>query len=203
MPAAALSLRCADWRRYDAPRFTAVSPTSGKTAAGTRVSVTGRAFTGVRAVKFGAASGISIRVLSSTKLLVTAPAHVAEHVDVRGRDWPRRASSGSLYLRPPAGRHGSVADIGQDRGRHPGDRHRRRLQPCRVGEVRYRVRHLAPGRSGPAARHATATPTAIAGPRRRARQSPAQPAQTADRARVPMREGSRSRRIGFRCEYIP
>jgi hypothetical protein len=56
MPAAALSLRCADWRRYDAPRFTAVSPTSGKTAADTRVSVTGRAFTGVRAVKF--ASGV-------------------------------------------------------------------------------------------------------------------------------------------------
>ncbi|MFI5709789.1 IPT/TIG domain-containing protein [Kribbella sp. NPDC051620] len=60
-----------------------VSPTSGKTAGGTRVTVTGTGFTRVRSVKFGVASGTSISVLSSTKLAVTAPAHSAGRVDIR------------------------------------------------------------------------------------------------------------------------
>src|SRR5215475_7353628 len=66
-----------------APTVGSVSPTSGKTAGGTRVTVTGTGFTRVRSVKFGAVSGTSISVASPTKLAVTAPAHSAGVVDVR------------------------------------------------------------------------------------------------------------------------
>ncbi len=62
---------------------TAVSPTTGSTNGGTRVTVTGRGFRHVRAVRFGSVAGTSVRVVSSTKLLVTTPRHGAGRVDVR------------------------------------------------------------------------------------------------------------------------
>ena len=65
------------------PVVSAVSPTSGKTAAGTRVTVTGRNFSHVTGVKFGTAAGNAISVASSTRLTVTAPAHSAGTVDIR------------------------------------------------------------------------------------------------------------------------
>lgn len=66
-----------------APSVTAVSPTSGKTAGGTRVTVTGAHFRHVKAVKFGIRLGSAIRVLSATTLRVTSPPHAAGTVNVR------------------------------------------------------------------------------------------------------------------------
>jgi len=65
------------------PVVAAVSPTSGKTAAGTRVTVTGSGFSRVSSVLFGTTAGTSLSVLSTSKLQVTAPAHAAGVVDVR------------------------------------------------------------------------------------------------------------------------
>jgi hypothetical protein len=66
-----------------APAVTGVAPLTGSTNGGTRVTVTGRGFSHVRAVRFGAVIGTSVRVLSSTRLRVTAPRHAAGRVDVR------------------------------------------------------------------------------------------------------------------------
>jgi N-acetylmuramoyl-L-alanine amidase len=65
------------------PTVTAVSPRHGKLAGGTRVRITGTAFNQVRAVRFGAANGSSVRVVTSTVLYVTTPAHAAGFVHVR------------------------------------------------------------------------------------------------------------------------
>ncbi len=65
------------------PSVTAISAHSGRIAGGTRVTVTGRDFRGVRKVTFGSAVGTSLHVTSSTSLSVTAPAHAAGVVPVR------------------------------------------------------------------------------------------------------------------------
>jgi hypothetical protein len=66
-----------------APVVTAVGPAAGKLTKGTVVALAGRNFTSVRAVKFGSATGTSLRVQSSGHLTVVAPAHAAGAVDVR------------------------------------------------------------------------------------------------------------------------
>ncbi|HEX3284198.1 MAG TPA: IPT/TIG domain-containing protein [Mycobacterium sp.] len=66
-----------------APTVTKVSPTSGTTAGGTRVTAYGKNFSHVNAVNFGTSKGTSLRVLSSTKLAITSPAHAAGVVNVR------------------------------------------------------------------------------------------------------------------------
>jgi hypothetical protein len=52
-------------------------------AGGTRVTVTGRGFTAVTSVRFGTAPGTAIKVLSTTRLQVTAPAHPSGRYDVQ------------------------------------------------------------------------------------------------------------------------
>jgi PKD repeat protein len=64
------------------PNVTAVSPVSGPTAGGTRVTLTGTAFTGATAVRFGSAAGTNLTVNSSTRITVTSPAHAAGAVYV-------------------------------------------------------------------------------------------------------------------------
>ena len=66
-----------------APTVTSVSPTTGSTAGGTPVTVTGTNFTGVTAVKFGTVAGTSVVVNGAgTSLTVTSPAESAGTVDV-------------------------------------------------------------------------------------------------------------------------
>jgi hypothetical protein len=57
-----------------APTVTGRSPTSGPVAGGNLVTVTGTNFLGVYQVKFGATAADSFTILSSTTLVVTAPA---------------------------------------------------------------------------------------------------------------------------------
>jgi IPT/TIG domain-containing protein len=65
------------------PSVTRVSVTSGPTAGGTRVRITGKHLTRVTAVRFGAKRGTKVVVRSATSILVTAPAHAAGVVHVR------------------------------------------------------------------------------------------------------------------------
>ncbi|WP_328545751.1 IPT/TIG domain-containing protein [Streptomyces platensis] len=55
------------------PAVISVSPTSGSTAGGTPVTVTGTAFTGATAVRFGATPAPSFTVSSDTQLTATTP----------------------------------------------------------------------------------------------------------------------------------
>ncbi len=64
------------------PTVTGVSPTSGSTAGGTTVTVTGTGFTGATVVKFGTVAGTGLVVNSSTSITITSPAESASTVDV-------------------------------------------------------------------------------------------------------------------------
>lgn len=65
-----------------APTVAAVAPTSGPTAGGRTVTITGTHLTGATAVHFGTAAGTSVHVLSATSLTVHTPQHTAGAVDV-------------------------------------------------------------------------------------------------------------------------
>ncbi|MGO8957239.1 MAG: IPT/TIG domain-containing protein [Streptosporangiaceae bacterium] len=65
------------------PTVTKVSPGFGASKGGTRVTITGTHFVRVKSVKFGSRSGTSVKVMSSTKIGVTAPAGAAGVVDIR------------------------------------------------------------------------------------------------------------------------
>jgi hypothetical protein len=66
------------------PQVTAISPATGPTAGGTRVTVTGTGFSGVTGVTFAGEPGTDVTVLSSTSLQVTSPPHAAgvTHINV-------------------------------------------------------------------------------------------------------------------------
>jgi hypothetical protein len=64
------------------PTVTSVSPTSGSTAGGTIVTITGTNLTGATAVSFGATPGTSVVVNSATSITATSPAGGAGIVDI-------------------------------------------------------------------------------------------------------------------------
>jgi IPT/TIG domain len=65
-----------------APAITSIAPSSGSTAGGTTVTVTGTDLGGATSVKFGNVNGTAVSA-TSTSITVTSPAHVAGPVDVR------------------------------------------------------------------------------------------------------------------------
>ena len=65
-----------------APTVTSVSPTSGSTAGGTSVTITGTNFDSAYAVKFGTVAASSYTVNSSTSITATSPAESAATVDI-------------------------------------------------------------------------------------------------------------------------
>ncbi len=67
------------------PSVKAVSATTGTTSGGTVVTVSGANFSHVTSVLFGSRAGRSVKVLSSSRLRVSTPAHAAGTVDVRVR----------------------------------------------------------------------------------------------------------------------
>ena len=87
------------------PSVRAVSPSSGKTSGGTRVTLTGNGFRGVTAVTFGGVPGTALRVLSPTRLAVTSPRHrgglVAIHVITNHGSSPVRVADRYRYVSPP------------------------------------------------------------------------------------------------------
>lgn len=64
------------------PTITTVVPSSGLTAGGTTVVLTGTNFTGATAVTFGGVAASSFTVDSATQITATTPAHAAGAVDV-------------------------------------------------------------------------------------------------------------------------
>jgi uncharacterized protein YhjY with autotransporter beta-barrel domain len=64
------------------PTITAINPTTGPTAGGTSVTLTGTNFTGIVAVKFGATAAASFTVNSATSITATSPSGSAGAVDV-------------------------------------------------------------------------------------------------------------------------
>ena len=89
-----------------APTVSAVGPTSGSTAGGTRVTVTGSHFARGIVVYFGTSRGSSVRLVSSSKLQVTAPAHTAGAVDVtvhvKAGTSARRSRDRFTFVSPPS-----------------------------------------------------------------------------------------------------
>jgi len=65
------------------PKVSRVSPSAGLSIGGTRVTLTGKYFADGIAVLFGGVPGTSVKVISSTSLKVTTPAHAVGAVDVR------------------------------------------------------------------------------------------------------------------------
>jgi hypothetical protein len=64
------------------PTVTSVNPTSGSTAGGTSVAITGTGFTGATAVHFGTTSATTFTVGSDTSITATSPAGTADTVNV-------------------------------------------------------------------------------------------------------------------------
>ena len=58
------------------PTVTAVSPTSGSSSGGTKVTIAGTNFTGATKVAFGPVAAASFAVVSSTKITAFSPAEV-------------------------------------------------------------------------------------------------------------------------------
>src|SRR5207249_1009272 len=66
-----------------APAITSLGTTTGTTAGGTSVTITGTNFTSASVVMFGPVAATSFTVNSSTSITATSPAQAAGAVDVR------------------------------------------------------------------------------------------------------------------------
>jgi len=65
-----------------APTVTSISPTTGTTAGGTAITITGTGFLAGATVKLGGTSASGVNVVSGTSITATAPAHSAGSVSV-------------------------------------------------------------------------------------------------------------------------
>ena len=88
------------------PTITGISPTSGPTAGGTTVVITGTNLTGATAVSFGATSATGYTVNSDTQITATSPAGSAGTVDVTvtttGGTSATSSSDQFTYIAPPS-----------------------------------------------------------------------------------------------------
>ncbi|HEX8979164.1 MAG TPA: IPT/TIG domain-containing protein, partial [Parasulfuritortus sp.] len=67
---------------YAAPTVTGISPTSGSTAGGTSVTITGTNFTGATSVTIGGTAATSVTVVNATTITATTPAGSAGAANV-------------------------------------------------------------------------------------------------------------------------
>jgi len=114
------SVTTADRYQYvAAPGLTSLSPTRGPTKGGTKVTIHGTNFIGVRAVHFGAKLGTNVKVISATQITVTAPAGTGTvHVTVTaagGTTSSTSAASKYRYVAAP-----SVSSLSPNKGTHKG-----------------------------------------------------------------------------------
>lgn len=72
-----------DFTYGSGPTITLISPTSGPTAGGTTVTITGTGFTGATAVNFGAVAATSFTVVSATQITAVSPAQANSVVSIR------------------------------------------------------------------------------------------------------------------------
>lgn len=86
-----------------APTVTAIAPTSGSTAGGTNVTLTGTGFAAGAAVSFGGIAASSVAAGSSTSIMATTPAQGAGAVDVvvtNADGLSGRLTGGFTYVAP-------------------------------------------------------------------------------------------------------
>jgi len=76
-PSSSINHRTSTHKRAPVPTVTAVAPTSGPTAGGTTVTVTGTGFTGATKVAFGPVAATSFTVVSDTKITAVSPVEAA------------------------------------------------------------------------------------------------------------------------------
>ncbi len=94
------------------PTVDAISPTSGSTAGGTVITITGANFTGATAVTVGGIAVATFTVASDTTITATTPAHAAGAVDVAVTT-PNGPGTGTglfTYFAPPPGPTVSAID---------------------------------------------------------------------------------------------
>ena len=96
-----------------APTVTAISPSSGTTAGGTSVTITGTNFTGATSVTIGGVAALSFTVNSATLITATTPAGAAGTASVQVTTSSGGNSANSLYtyVAPPPGSSGSPSPI--------------------------------------------------------------------------------------------
>jgi hypothetical protein len=95
------------------PTVSSLTPTSGPTAGGTSVTITGVGFTNATGVNFGATPGTNVTVTSDTNLTVISPAHAAAtnlDVTVINTSGPSATVAGDhfSFIAPPAPTVGSL-----------------------------------------------------------------------------------------------
>jgi hypothetical protein len=97
-----------------APEVNSVSPSSGSTAGGTSVVITGANFTGTTGVTFGGAAATSVSVVGSTSITCVTPARTAgpKDVVVTTGDGSGTLTNGFTYTAPTArGRRISLLSV--------------------------------------------------------------------------------------------
>ena len=77
----------AQWTAMPRPSITGIHPTSGSTAGGTSVTVTGTNLTGAAAVDFATTAATNVKVVNSTTITATSPAGKAGVVNVTVTTW--------------------------------------------------------------------------------------------------------------------
>lgn len=82
-PGAVMSFTTSATTTASAPTVSAILPTSGTTAGGTSIAITGTGFTGATAVKFGTTSAPHFTINGDTSITATSPAGAAGADDVR------------------------------------------------------------------------------------------------------------------------
>ena len=96
-----------------APTVSAVNPTSGPTAGGTSVTISGTGFGAGATVKFGGTAATGVVVNNSTTITATTPAHAAGPVDVvvtNSNGQSGSKTSAFTYTAPPGGETVLLAD---------------------------------------------------------------------------------------------
>jgi hypothetical protein len=100
-----------------APTVSGVSPTSGTTAGGTPVTITGTGFLAGATVAFGTTAATSVTVASSTTITATTPAHAAAAVSVAVKNTD--SQTGTLnngYTYTSSGGGGTIAFVQSNSG---------------------------------------------------------------------------------------
>ena len=122
------------------PTVTTVSPTSGPSAGGTAVTLTGTDFTTGATVTFGGVAATNVIVVSATSITLTTPAHSAGAVTVvvTNPDGQIASLRERLHVRRAAGGDDRQSHLRPDGRRHGGDAHRHRLHDRGHRHVRRR-----------------------------------------------------------------
>ena len=118
-----------------APTVTGISPTSGTTAGGTPVTVSGTGFLAGATLSLGGTAASNVVVSNSTTITATTPAHAAGAVNVTVTNTDSQSgtrTNGYTYYDIESGADGDrhLADVRHDGGRHSSHGERHRL-PCR------------------------------------------------------------------------